>query len=145
MALVLALHLTRYTSHVPAKPHLPALPALADFLRVAESLLIREELRERFEILLVDAGDDAGHDRILSLTALVVLERLDEIVGALSREDRVVVHHRLRAVGAVAGDARLRCRRRRADNLVTRCNRLALKVSGDIGTILIGQPRCLGV
>src|SRR5690606_42144308 len=100
MALVLALHLTRYTSHVPAKPHLPALPALADFLRVAETLLIRKELRERLEILLVDPRDDAGHDRILSLTAPVALDRLDELVGALSRAHRLVVTHRLLAVRA---------------------------------------------
>src|SRR5689334_582703 len=84
-----------------------ALALFRDHVGRAQSLLLREELRDRRELLLIDTADDAGHDRILALAALVVLERLNDVVGLLTREDRIFVGDRLGAVGAVARDAGL--------------------------------------
>src|SRR5687768_6203948 len=91
---------------------------LANLLRAAESLLVREEFCKRRELLLIHARNDAGHDRILALTALVVAQRLLEIIGVLAREDRVVRSGRRGAIRAMTRHASLGRRRRRADNFL---------------------------
>src|SRR5688572_1811784 len=121
------------------------LAVLAQLVGAAQTGLLAEELGDRLEVLLVHAGDDAGHDRVLALAALVVLQRAHEVVRVLPGEDRILGTDGLRAVRAVARHAGLRGRRRRADDLLARLNDLALQVRGDIGAILVGQRRSLRV
>src|SRR5688572_22087519 len=122
-----------------------ALALFAQHVGAAQTLLPAEELAERLEVLRVDAGDDAGHDRVLAFAALVFLERVHQIVRVLPGEDRVVGPDGLRAVGAVAGYAGLRGRRRRADDLFARLHDFALQVGGDVRAILLGKRRGLRV
>src|SRR5688572_29993589 len=121
------------------------LALLAQHVGAAQPLLPAEELAERREVLRVDAGDDAGHDRVLALAALVFLQRVHQVVRVLPGEDRVVGPKDLRAVGAVAGHAGLRGRRRRADDLFVRLHDFALQVRGDVGAFLVGKRRGLRV
>src|SRR5690606_33217536 len=122
-----------------------ALPVGLNVLRAAKPLLLGEERGQRIEVLLVHAGDDAGHDRVLALAALVVLERLYQVVRVLAGEDRIVLGGGRGAVGAVARDAGLRGRRRRADDLAARLDRLALQIRGDVGAVLLAQARGLSM
>src|SRR5688500_9564944 len=104
-----------------------ALALLAQHVGAAQALLPAAELAERLEVIRVDAGDDAGHDRIVAPAALVFLERVHEIVRVLPGKDRVVGPEALRAVGAVAGHAGLRGWRRRADDLFVRLHDFAFQ------------------
>src|SRR5690606_39827205 len=62
------------TVKLPSSLTVPLLAraALADILGAAKALLIGEELRQRFEVFLFHAGDDARHDRVLALAALEI-------------------------------------------------------------------------
>src|SRR5688572_11289513 len=106
-----------------------ALGVLAQLVRAAQAALPAEELRDRLEVLRFDAGDDAGHDRVLALAALVVLQRMHEVIRVLAGEDRVLRPDGLRTVGAVTRHAGLRGRRRRAHDFLGRLHDFALQVS----------------
>src|SRR5690606_28315733 len=104
--------------------------ALADVLPQlvgsAPPLLARVELGDGLEILLVDAGHHAGHDRVLALAALVVLERLHDVVGVLPGQHRVVRCRGAAAVGPMASDAGLDLRRSRADHFLALLHAVAM-------------------
>src|SRR4030095_7146685 len=108
-----------------------ALAVLAQLVGAAQAVLLAEEFGDGLEVLLVYAGDDAGHDRVLALAALVVLQRVHDVVRLLPGQDRVLGRDRLRTVGAVARHAGLRGRRRRADDLFARLHDFGLQESGD--------------
>src|SRR5688500_4514788 len=95
-----------------------ALAVVASLIGPAPRLLLAEELGERFEILLVHAADDAGHDRVLTLAALVVLERVNDVVRRQAGQLRIVRSDRLVAIGAVTSDAGLSRRRRGANDFL---------------------------
>src|ERR1044072_2702209 len=57
---------------------LVALAVLAQLIGARQPVLLAEELGDLRELLLVDAGGHAGHDRILALAALVGLQRVHD-------------------------------------------------------------------
>src|SRR5262245_41783644 len=100
------------------------------FGRTEARLLAAVVFGERFDLVVLEVLRHPGHHGVLALAGAVGLERLLEIVGMLTGQNRVLGQD-ADTVGAVTRDAGLRGFRCRADGVTCRLDLLARDVRRD--------------
>jgi len=113
-----------------------ALTVFANFIGGAEGRpLVRKKCRDRWNILILHLGHDAGHDGILALATFIIAQSLLDVIVMLSRQDRIV-RTNADAIVSMAGNAKSGRCRRRTDWRSSRTRRGTLEKRSDRRAIL---------